>query len=206
MAVAPPGPKPAPLVTQAGPVRVETLLPTIVATLRRMSLWNRSDLEDLVQTALERVIRSASTGGFRGECSMNSWAASIAANAAVDYHRHRRRERNLFVDHHGHLEDAPATPARSGEHALIARAEAARLQRILSEMKPEDAEVVLLRNALGFSVEEVARELGRSQTAIESRLVRARAQLRRRMLAPLETASPSDRRALRAGSSPVASG
>lgn len=159
------------------------VLPTIVRTVRRTSRWTQPDFDDVVQTALERVVRAVRAGTFRGECSVRAWAAAIAANAAIDHHRARQRERKLFVDE-GIEPDAIPAPSRGSEQAFVVRSEAARLERILREMKPMDAEVVLLRIALGFSPVEVAEELGRSEAAIESRLVRARAHVRHMLRLP----------------------
>jgi RNA polymerase sigma-70 factor (ECF subfamily) len=160
----------------------DLVLPTVLATLRRLSrAWSGSDFDDLVQIALERVVRTIASGQFRGECSLKAWAASIAANAAIDFHRARQRERRLFAgEDPSDIESMPATTL-GAEQALIARIEAGRLQDILGTLKPLDAEIVVLLGAMGFTAGEVARDLGRSQAAIESRMARARARVRQRM-------------------------
>jgi RNA polymerase sigma-70 factor (ECF subfamily) len=161
----------------------DLVLPTVVATLRRLSrVWRGPDFDDLVQIALERVVRTIASGQFRGECSLKAWAASIAANAAIDFHRARQRERRLFPEGEEpcDIESMPATNL-GAEQALIARIDAARLQGILGTLEPLDAEIVVLLGAMGFTAGEVARDLGRSQAAIESRMARARARVRQRM-------------------------
>jgi RNA polymerase sigma-70 factor (ECF subfamily) len=166
---------------RAEPFAAEALCRKLGPSVHR-ALWKFApglsvDREDLVQITFERLILSIVTGRYSGDCSLVSWAMSIAKHAAIDQCRARQRERRLFCDEEEYGVEAFAL---DGERTLSARSDVHELMRILSGMRPLDARVLLLRFGLGCSIAEVASKVGASETAIGSRLMRARRELLRR--------------------------
>lgn len=150
-------------------------------TLRRILQSSDADYEDLQQITLERVVQSLLERRFSGACSLTTWASAIAGHVGVDALRSRVRERKLFRDDQ---EAATQVPHRidSGflERRLEARSDIAQLQHILATMKPEHAETLVLHDALGHELSEIAVLMGVSVAAAQSRLIRGRKELLRR--------------------------
>lgn len=153
----------------------------VVRTLQRVLRQAASEIEDLVQITFERIIVTIVEDRFAGACSLSTWASAIAAHVGIDALRSRMRERKVF------LSPSPSAPAvgempisTSLEHRLEARDEMERLQLTLARMRPEQAETLLLHDAFGHDLAEVAMLTGVSVAAAQSRLVRGRKELMRR--------------------------
>jgi RNA polymerase sigma factor (sigma-70 family) len=167
-----------PLATRA---LYDLLAPSVHAVITRMVGGQCGDRDDLLQITFERVVRSLVQGRFNGDCSLKRWAASVATNAALDYHRLQARERKV-LDREARATDIAVEggPRVDGERSLQARAEIAELANLLATMKPLDAETLVLHDGLGYTIKEVAGVLCRSEEATGSRLARARKALLRR--------------------------
>jgi RNA polymerase sigma-70 factor (ECF subfamily) len=158
--------------------RVHTV---VERTLRRVLQTADGDYTDLVQVAFERVVRSLVDRRFSGACSLTTWASAIAANVGVDALRARMRERSMVVNERSSSPELyKSMTLASLEAQLEARSEIEQLEQILSTMKPEQAETVFLHDGLGHELAEVARLMGVSVAAAQSRLVRGRKELFRR--------------------------
>jgi RNA polymerase sigma-70 factor (ECF subfamily) len=150
-------------------------------TLRRILQSSDADYEDLEQITLERVVQSLVERRFSGACSLTTWASAIAGHVGVDALRSRVRERRLFRDDH-----EPAAQLTNGfdasnlERRLEARSDITQVQQILATMKAEHAETLVLHDALGHELSEIAVLMGVSVAAAQSRLIRGRKELLRR--------------------------
>ncbi len=160
------------------------LRPSIEHALRRVLHGRYADFEDLVQTTFERVIRTLIEGRFEGRSRLSTWAGAIAAHVAMDSLRRRTRERRLFTEPDT-VESEPRATTWVPERQLEARSEVRRLQGILSRMKPELANALVLHDVLGYSVPQLARLDGIKMTAAQSRLSRARKEFARRLSASI---------------------
>ena len=150
-------------------------------TLRRILQSADADYEDLLQVTLERVVESLVKQRFSGACSLSTWASAIAGHVGVDALRTRIRERALFK----RSEDVVAPVQAFAHHAMLekqleARSEIEQLHDILGSMKPEQAHAVVMHDALGHEIAEIAALAGVSVAAAQSRLVRGRKELLRR--------------------------
>lgn len=142
-------------------------LPRVHAAIVRVLGSAGDDQADLVQRVFVELVRSAAS--FRGECSLATWISRIAANVSLNALRGRRRRRALFS-----TEEAPDTVAPRGPDP-----DAARLVRAaLTQISPDKAEAVLLHDLLGHDLAEIAVMAGASPSAVQSRLVRGRKELR----------------------------
>jgi RNA polymerase sigma-70 factor (ECF subfamily) len=125
--------------------------------------------EDVLQDTLVSALRHADQ--HRGEGSVRAWLFGIARRRAWD---HRRRDR-LEPTSEASLEAlglAAGWGSEPGLEASVGNRE--QLERALGALSPEDREVLLLRDVLGFEGEEAARALGLGLPALKSRLHRAR--------------------------------
>jgi RNA polymerase sigma-70 factor (ECF subfamily) len=152
--------------------------PAVDRTLRRILQSADAEHEDLVQIALERVIRTLLERRFARACSLTTWASAIASHVGIDSVRSRVRDRSIFgepVTEPGHV------PGPSLERQIEARSEVSRVHAVLAGMDARQAETVVLHDLFGHELSEIAVLMGVSVAAAQSRLVRGRKELLRRI-------------------------
>jgi RNA polymerase sigma-70 factor, ECF subfamily len=157
------------------------LIRVIDATLTRVLGPGQPDHDDFVQATFEEVVRTIHKGQFQRRCRLSSWAASIACHIGLNAIRTRKTERGIF----DRSEDVagPELPhvPRDTERALEARDELRQLRAALATLSPGRAEAVLLHDAFGYDLSEVAALTSSTEAAVQSRLVRGRRDLQERM-------------------------
>jgi RNA polymerase sigma-70 factor (ECF subfamily) len=127
--------------------------------------------EDIVQLSFEQIVSSVTSGRYREECSLTTWATLVASRVALSELRRRSRKRQA------ELLSEPASELDQ-ERRLEARQRLRCLKQALARLSSERAEAVYLRDVEGYSEGEMSRLLGISETAAHSRVVRARRLLR----------------------------
>ncbi len=133
---------------------------------------NHQDAQDLVQEVLLRVRRGLKTyqpGNLEG------WLSRITTNTFLD--RVRKQKRRPTVP----LPDEPdrVIEGTAGiEAELAARDLPQDLQRLLLDLTPDYRVAVVLKDVLGFSYEEIARQLDVPVGTVRSRIHRGRGRLR----------------------------
>jgi RNA polymerase sigma-70 factor (ECF subfamily) len=160
----------------------QTLYPAVARSLQRILPDARFDYEDLVQTSFERIITVLLTENTRDVLSLKAWASGVAAHVALDSLRKRARDRRFIRG------DRPGSPpmlelarAPNAERHVEARNQLAIVQDVLGRMKAELAETVLLHDMVGHDLRETATLTRVSISAAQSRLVRGRQELVRRV-------------------------
>ena len=148
------------------------------------------DAEDLTQEIFLRLYQNLRL--YRGDVPLAAWALRLSRNLCIDHYRRTRRERRADVLSEEVLERMPA-----GEDP---QAEAQKRQQLravysgLEEMSEELAEVVVLRDLQGWSLEETAAFQEVPVGTVKSRLHRARIELADRVaskLGPRGAAAPA---------------
>jgi len=153
----------------------------LLATARRM-LGNEEDARDAVQEALLSAFRGLDR--FEGEARLSTWLHRIVLNAALMRLRQRRRRPEVALEDllPRFLEDGHAAdPAQEWKLPLdaLARRETQELVRRSIERLPDAyRNVLLLRDVEELDTDETARLLGLSESAVKTRLHRARQALR----------------------------
>ncbi|WP_269632436.1 RNA polymerase sigma factor [Pelomonas sp. BJYL3] len=137
----------------------------------RRSCANSEDAEDAVQLALWQLHRRIGT--LRTVATFTTWLFRIVEREC--WRLLRGQPRHVPLDELA-AQDHPEAPALP----LDLRQD---LVRALQALSPPYREVLLLRDVHELSGPEVAAELGLSLEAVKSRLHRARAQVRERLLA-----------------------
>lgn len=133
-----------------------------------------ADREDIVQTALERLIRlSAQSAPARRRVSAG-YIVFTVRSVAVDLLRKRGREAERCVSLEGGGLEALAGPGDGPEDALALSEDAGRLRAVLAQMSPEDS--LLLRGKYIFDQtdRELALLLGCKPDSVRMKLTRAR--------------------------------
>jgi RNA polymerase sigma factor (sigma-70 family) len=142
--------------------------------LARWVTGNSADAEDVVQEACLRAFRGI--GGFSGGNS-RAWVLTIVRNAAYDWLRKNRSSAVVNVEDIAAIErmaDDAASADNNPEAALIARADAARLEAAIANLPAVFRETMVLRDVHGLDYREIATITGVPIGTVMSRLARAR--------------------------------
>ena len=143
---------------------------------------NREDAEDASQQSLLNAY--AHLHQFRGQSRFSSWLTRIAMNEALIKVRKRRSEdTHLLHETHADQEKSPVDMLHAGEEAhpelLYVKWEKQRLLRqAIDELQGTSRAVVWMLGMQERKTKETARLLNLSESAVKSRFLRARQQLR----------------------------
>ena len=134
-------------------------------------LGNLSDAEDVVQEAYVKAHRALMTGEFDGRANVSTWLYRIVTNQSIDATRSRKR-RPQPTD----TADESTSDLASAEQKLALT----ELEDWMSELPADQRAALVLKAVEGLTSPEIAEVLQCSEGAVEQRLVRARAALRKR--------------------------
>ncbi len=140
---------------------------------------NASDAEDVLQTVFVRLLRREDAIDLSR--SAGSYLHRAAVNAAVDLLRRRIRAGAVELDSVGDSLEDPGQPGP--ERRERGRELGQDLRRSLAALSPESAEIFTLRYFEGYGNKEIARLLGKSQTAVAVTLHRVRGRLQKELAA-----------------------
>ena len=122
-----------------------------VERLARQFLRDPEDASDAAQEALAKVCVRLKQ--FRGGSQFSTWLHRLVVNTCLD--AVERRKARVHEPLGEHLQSAD-DPARDAGNAELRR----ELCTALADVSPEQAQVVLLKDALGYSFEEIAEAAG----------------------------------------------
>jgi len=152
-------------------------------------MGNHHDASDLAQEALIKVYRSISK--FRGEAAFSTWLYHVVSNVCRDELRRRSRHPVSSLDEplrteEGSIEREVADP-RCGPADLAEETEFSEfIQGLIDGLTPEYKIVIVMRELMGFSYEEIASQLEISLGTVKSRISRARRILQEQIQAERE--------------------
>lgn len=158
-------------------IDLAALVETYSALLFRVAhsvLRSRAEAEDVVQDAFVRVVERRSS--LRAVRDMRVWLIRITWNLAID---RRRRIRPEQMD-----ESFAESLVASSVPADQALDEAQRMKAVLRELErlpKAERHVLLLSSLEELGTAEMAKVLGRSESAVRALLFRARTRLRERL-------------------------
>ena len=151
--------------------------------LARWLTGDRTDAEDVVQDACLRALRGIA--GFSGG-NARAWVLTIVRHAAYSWLGKNRPAALVVTDDLEAVERAAFSRGGGGgseaagetpEAALIAKAEAARLEAAIQKLPPPFRETLVLRDLQGLDYKEIAKVTGVPIGTVMSRLARARQRL-----------------------------
>jgi RNA polymerase sigma-70 factor (ECF subfamily) len=141
-------------------------------TLAMRLTANEEDARDVVQEAYIRAWKGI--GRFRGDAQFSTWMYRITANAASTHVQRRRRQRTESIEDHDLADESVPSP----EAAVESQMSLERLSEAVANLPPKLRAIVVLKDVYGLSHEEIATELGITETAAKVRLHRGRKKLR----------------------------
>jgi len=139
------------------------------------------DAEDVLQETFIKALRALPS--FEGRSSLSTWLYRIAVNEALMLVR-KRRTNFVSIDADRDDEEGEAEPAEIVDWCCLPEgdllnAEARQfLNAAVQRLSPALRAVFVLRDLEGLSVKETADALNLTETAVKTRLLRARLKLR----------------------------
>jgi RNA polymerase sigma-70 factor (ECF subfamily) len=178
--------------TQALGALVVELRPHVERQLQRYPVTDE-DRRDLVQATLVQVIRRL--GSFRGDSSFSTWLFRVTANEALMLMRSQRRHRARLVEGMS-LDELAALPgarenATRPDVEVVQAERDAHVRTALAELPDGYRDVVMAHYHHGLGLEEIATQLELTESAVRSRLHRARGQLRELLAGFMAELEPS---------------
>jgi RNA polymerase sigma-70 factor (ECF subfamily) len=133
-------------------------------------LGNTGDAEDAAQETFVRLYTHLRS--YNPQQKLSSWILAVASHYCIDRLR-RRRIKWLSLDEVLPLPAASPDEAQP-EDRLMERETCAEIRHLLQTLPAEDRLVIALRYWQDLSYEEIARVVGATESAVKSRLHRAR--------------------------------
>jgi RNA polymerase sigma factor (sigma-70 family) len=149
----------------------DRLRPRVEATIQRLIGRRDADTEDLGQLAMIALIEGIDR--FRGECSLDGWASTVAAHVVYKHIRRRKLERRIFSA----PTDVEPTCKLNASRAIVARDMVRQARDLLGRVSEDKAWTFLLHDVCGFDLREIATITGVTTAAAQGRLVRGRREL-----------------------------
>ena len=149
------------------------LLTLLYRQLRRLA-GPRPDLDDIVQAAAERALKSLPR--FEGRAQLSTWTYGVAYRTLLDHDRWYARFKRRYI----YAEDAKPLEPRTlvdSEALLIEVERARRLYQALDQLPQAKRAVLILHDLEGLPASEVAAVVGANEATIRSRLRDGRAKL-----------------------------
>ncbi len=149
-----------------------------------LQLGSIPELEDLAQEVFIKVFKNLKN--FRGEAKFSTWLYRITINISYDYRRKNKIVYSLDTPLSDEEDDTFEKFIPDDGNDPLEEVEKRDLQekmrRIIQNLSQEYQEVLILREYEGLSYEEIANILNCPVGTVESRLFRAREELKKRFL------------------------
>lgn len=142
----------------------------VVRRVARAIIADRVEAEDATQLALIEVLRAART--YRGTGAFEHWVRRVASRAVIRHARKARSSRIHSLDERSDNREAslPTTVLESLPRSL---------EHYLEELPENQRVAIMLRHALGHTINEIAELTGAPVPTVLSRIKKARQELRR---------------------------
>jgi RNA polymerase sigma-70 factor (ECF subfamily) len=157
---------------------------TQIYRLALKMLGDEQDAEDVLQNTFMKAMQAI--GKFEGRSSLSTWLYRIAVNEALMMLRRQKPTIPVAMDYEGD-EDELQHPTQFTDWCCLPEKEllSEEAQQHLGEAirrLPEKLQIVfLLRDIEGLSIRETSETLDLSETAVKTRLLRARLNLREQL-------------------------
>ncbi|NLV21550.1 MAG: sigma-70 family RNA polymerase sigma factor [Syntrophomonadaceae bacterium] len=149
-------------------------------------MGNEDDANDMAQEAFIKAYRSLRS--FKGDASFGTWIYRITTNVCLDELRRRKRKIvPLSLDEPLATLDGDDIEREISDQSMAAdviyekKEFSQNIQMLLDEMKPEHKTVIVLRDIMDLSYEEIAVVMDCSIGTVKSRISRARNLLQKKL-------------------------
>jgi RNA polymerase sigma-70 factor (ECF subfamily) len=158
---------------------LEALVERYSVKVSRLASQILGDIEDARDAAQESLLKlSVRLRQFRGECQFSTWLHRLVVNTCHDLAARQRLRRAEEFDPDSHTSvDVDGDPSRVALLGDLRRELAAGLARLTAEQR----RVILLRDALDFSYEDISRAVRVPVGTAKTYVHRGRERLKRRL-------------------------
>lgn len=150
---------------------VEAYQDHVARTVYRLLGWS-GEPQDVVQEVFLAALKNLRR--FRGQSSLSTWLTAITVNEC----RKRQRKWRMAAGFLAELVRRPIRTPGSVEGSLLQDERLDRVRRAVAGLKMPLREAIVLRYFQEMPIEQVARVLGLSVPAVNTRLHRARSRLK----------------------------
>jgi RNA polymerase sigma factor (sigma-70 family) len=158
--------------------------PAMLRAIRKVLARSAQEVEDVAQESMEAFV--AALPSFRGECAVLHFARRVAVLTALANRRRLDLRAQWAAEAPDGSEPEGIAAGPSPAEALALRGRRDTLGALLDDLPANQAEVLVLHAALGFTIDEIAGAAGRPAETIRSRLRLAKQALRERIQASPE--------------------
>ena len=153
----------------------------LIYNLARRFMGNNEDAEDVTQEVAVKIYRNIKS--CKGEEFLSAWISRITHNSCMDALRKRKGKNNESLDEivdfgDGKMEKQFEDSAEGPEDALIRKELSEQIEGALMQLPVLYRSLVVLRDVLGHSYDEIAEIMGLPVGTVKSRLFRGRAKLK----------------------------
>ncbi len=148
-------------------------------------LGDQLDAEDVLQNTFLKALQSISK--FEGRSSLSTWLYRIAVNESLMLIRKRKPVTPVPVDHEPGDEEEIQHPTQFTDWCCLPEGElmdteaTAYLDKAIRRLPEKLRVVFVLRDIEGLSIRETSQALDLTETAVKTRLLRARLNLREQL-------------------------
>lgn len=145
---------------------------------------NEQDAEDVLQMTFIKTLKHIHT--FEGRSNLSTWLYRVASNEALMVLRRDKKEISIDQDNEDDSEEV-SRPLELADWSALPESEFAtvetneQLNAAIAKLPVKLRSVFVLRDIESLSIRETAEALEITETAVKTRLLRARLQLRERL-------------------------
>jgi RNA polymerase sigma-70 factor (ECF subfamily) len=136
---------------------------------------NREQAEDIAQDVFVKAFFALDS--FKGDSAFYTWLYRISSNACLDYLRKNRPPEisiDQTFDEDEDISRAQTLPAPASEHPEAVLEKEGEITQLLQILEPDQRLILTLREAQGYSYEEIGEMLKCGVNTVKSKLFRAR--------------------------------
>ncbi len=143
---------------------------------------DRYTAEDLLQDTFIKAVNVIKSGRYNEEGKFLPWLSRIAHNLAIDHFRSNRRHPEITLEDGSRIFDSLQFSEDSFETIQLKQDTKTRLRALIKELPDEQKEVLIMRNYLQMSFQEIADRTGVSINTALGRMRYALINLRKKMV------------------------
>ena len=157
---------------------------TQIYRLALKMLGNEQDAEDVLQNTFMKALQSVAN--FEGRSSLSTWLYRIAVNEALMLLRRHKPTIPVAMDYENDEDEIPHPTQFTDwcclpEDELLSAESKGYLDKAIQQLPEKLRVVFLLRDIEGLSIRETSEALDLTETAVKTRLLRARLNLREQL-------------------------
>lgn len=139
--------------------------------------------DDAVEQAQEAFIKAFRyIKDFKGNCSFSTWLYRIATNTCLDFIRKNKNKHNVSLEQETYeditIKDRLMSDLPGPEKIAETNAQKAAIKEAMAKMSEKNRIIIVLRDFMGLSYDQIAESLETPVGTVKSRISRARAELR----------------------------